>query len=946
MQRAGGEGCGQEERGAILNSQVETEGSQLDESDATGENRVQKGVPAREEIAPQLPLALHLSTLKPLEDEEDEETLRENDKDEFLVLDADHPLIKRHQVALKSKLSKWLERLNLQLKEKLDLEKADTSYLQEMGVEVFKVQERLATHHARLEARHLTKLQAEARHQQAQDQLEAARFQHSSATSIKSKARANVSQLQAELDNLMVYVRLTQGASEDLRSNVKAMKNTTHKAGAEKTLAEEQKLQQDMYVERLTKDLERLTQQVAMYDAQIPAQAEETQTATEALTEAEMEMESLIMVHKQLLQHWNSSLADVRKRDEAFSTMQEAERMAEHQVILLDREIEGYKKSIMEEQEGNEILTMQLNWSQMDIITSKKLLGQKQTQQEALQTNYNTCLRTLQETECTLARLIKETSAHEAELKDQRQELEKERDVHLELEDRIMNHIQQKLTHNKAAKYSEQLTNKIASLKKEKVAQLWKLESEVAAAGLEGSVKRQNLDSLALIQKALHEDIKRNNKLVTSNEAKIASFVTLIRQKQTTITNYNNKIHQIAASTGHEDLSPLHIKAEALTAQLEEMVWKIRSDQQLWVKWQGALEGLTQSLQANSKDMHKLQAEFTLRQQKNIRLESEVELEHREAAELEKNTKILQGDLLKLNTLLSMNGQLSQALKQENTLMETDFLHRLKEAERESVEMQLKHEKARDDKESLLNSLIEAERQIMLWDKKIKMAKETRSVVDSKVGDIQMMKAEIHRMEVRFSQLMKEQEWLLRKSEAAVERREHIAQRWEATVHNSHRHTTKGELNRIIQGVQRKIQQTHKHLAECEKEVKELEESQEGVRDRIEQQKQQLNELHSTSHTLDTDILNLKDIKVKNLDHLLALQSRNKKLQDVCDGSYKASSTSESVGAALQRKMERVYAIHTIIHRVLEEFPHHQGTLHRLSLALAAYTELQGLNHQ
>lgn len=40
-----------------------------------------------------------------------------------------------------------------------------------------------------------------------------------------------------------------------------------------------------MYVERLTKDMERLTQQIAMYEAQTNAQAEETQAAKEAFSE-------------------------------------------------------------------------------------------------------------------------------------------------------------------------------------------------------------------------------------------------------------------------------------------------------------------------------------------------------------------------------------------------------------------------------------------------------------------------------------------------------------------------------------------------------------------------------------------------------------------------------------------------------------------------------------
>ena len=53
-----------------------------------------------------------------------------------------------------------------------------------------------------------------------------------------------MSQLQVEIDQLMLHLVFTKGVSEDLRSNVKAMKNTRHKAGAEKNQAEEQKLKQ------------------------------------------------------------------------------------------------------------------------------------------------------------------------------------------------------------------------------------------------------------------------------------------------------------------------------------------------------------------------------------------------------------------------------------------------------------------------------------------------------------------------------------------------------------------------------------------------------------------------------------------------------------------------------------------------------------------------------
>lgn len=79
--------------------------------------------------------------------------------------------------------------------------------------------------------------------------------------------------------------------------------------------------------------------------------------------------------------------------------------MIGHQVISLDREIEGYNKSTTKEQELNETLTAQLNWSQMDITTSKSLITKKQTQQEVLQAHYSTCVRTLREAERSLTRL-------------------------------------------------------------------------------------------------------------------------------------------------------------------------------------------------------------------------------------------------------------------------------------------------------------------------------------------------------------------------------------------------------------------------------------------------------------------------------------------------------------------------------------------------------------
>ncbi|XP_060941531.1 coiled-coil domain-containing protein 40-like [Limanda limanda] len=886
----------------------------------------------------QMPVNINLSKLNTLEDMEDEEPqLEQEEEEEFLALDNEHPLVRRQHAALIKQLREELYRIAVDTREKLGVEKTEASLIQEKGLKIFRIQEQLARLHTRLEEHHQNRAQAETEYRQAQDHLEAGNRYFSNISSQHSKAKADVSQLQADIENLSLHIVFAQRACEDLHSNVKANRTTKSKAGADKNKAEEQKLKQDLYVERLTKELERLTQQVAMYESKASAQAEETQEARQVLSEVEMEMESLKMMRKQLLQLWNNSVLSLRRRDEDLSKMQEDVRTKEHQAISLDREIEGFKKTTTEEQEKNEALTLQLNRILMDGATSRKLISQKQAQYEALEAEYSISIRILSDSENTLNRLTKETRSHQAHLNNQRRQLEKENAVRLELEDKILTNMQQKLTHNKAAKYSQRLTSKKADLKKEKISQLWQLENEVVTVGLESIEVSQHLESLSLAQEALDEEKAKLQRMITANQAQITSFNGLIEKKETTIANFNRKISKITASTGNEDLSPLQIKVDALKAAIEELAMNIKNDQQLWMKRQTTLVGLTREIEANSKNMHKLQIEHTVMQQKEIHFKNQIEAEHQEHRDLEKNTKMLRGDLVKLNFMLSKNGQLSHALEKENVLMESDFLRRLKEAEQDSVEIQMTYEKTHDEKERLLNSLVEAERQILLWEKKIQLVKETRSALDSDVihGEIVMMKTEIHRMEAQLIQLKRQQEQLLREGEETVVKRETIANRRKAMVHSSQKQATKGELSRQAQGLRRKIKDVHKHVAECEQVIKEQQESQGNLADALAQQKQRLIELCNTSNTLNHEIVDLEDAKVRNLDHLLTLQNRAKKLQGVSEGRYKASSTRESVRAALQTQTEHVQATSAILHQVCEEFPQHQGPLRRLTLALA-----------
>ena len=91
-----------------------------------------------------------------------------------------------------------------------------------------------------------------------------------------------------------------ENAKEDVRSDISVMRRAAEKADTEVAKAEQLKQKQDLYVDRLIERLDKLREEIAMYEAQMTAQSQETKATKEALTEAHMEIESINLEKKHL----------------------------------------------------------------------------------------------------------------------------------------------------------------------------------------------------------------------------------------------------------------------------------------------------------------------------------------------------------------------------------------------------------------------------------------------------------------------------------------------------------------------------------------------------------------------------------------------------------------------------------------------------------------------
>ena len=130
----------------------------------------------------------------------------------------------------------------------------------------------------------------------------------------------------------------------------------------------------------------------------------------------------------------------------------------------------------------------------------------------------------------------------------------------------------------------------------------------------------------------------------------------------------------------------------------------------------------------------------------------------------------------KLNDLFHKNTDLQVKLRNDNFNIQNEFQQKLKELENESNKLETHISNLKEQKSDILTDIVEAERCILLWERKIQLEREMQDALDPTIGqtEIVAMKKEIHRMELRYQQLLKKQEEMIKDMERSVFKRETI----------------------------------------------------------------------------------------------------------------------------------------------------------------------------
>ncbi|XP_004860936.1 coiled-coil domain-containing protein 40 isoform X2 [Heterocephalus glaber] len=736
----------------------------------------------------------------------------EGEGSQLVVLDPDHPLMVRFQAALKSYLNRQIDKLTLELQELEVANKQSRAHHQELGVNLYGVQQHLARLQMQLGKSQDRYAFAAGERRRKEEELQEVRALYTKTWAAANEERKKVMALQTEMESLALHLFYMQNINQDVRDDICVMKQVVKKAVVERARAEVEKKKQDLYVDQLTTRANQLEESISLLEAQHITQAEDTRLLRKAVSEASTEIDAINLEKKRILQQWATSLVGMKHRDEAHRAILEALRECEHQVKSIDGEIEAYKKSIIKEEEKNEKLAGILNRAETEASLLQKLTAQCLAKREALQDEFNTYHLTLQNTEDALSKGLQEHAVAMNDLQAVHQATRCEQDLHYKLDASVASKLQEHMTSNKMAKHFHKLLLKLQKEKANMVTHLSKIDGDIAQATLDITNTSCRLDMHQKTLAELDQEMKKVNDLITNSENEISRRTILIERKQGLISFLNKQLEQMVSELGGEEAGPLELEIKRLSKLTEEYNANVTQAQVTWLRLQQELVKVTQEREEQLVSLDTLKKEAHILEQKKLRTENKIEQEKREQKEIDRHMKDLDHDLKKLNVLLSKNRCNSEELQHSNVVTETEFVRGLKDAERETIEMQEKLNQLCEEKASLLNSLVEAEHQIMLWEKKIQLAKEMRASVDSDASqtEIRAMKAEIHRMKVKLGQLLKQQEKMIRDMEMVVTRRETIMTQAEGQSKVDKKALTRTEFHHRKIELQRKIRETHK----------------------------------------------------------------------------------------------------------------------------------------
>jgi len=828
------------------------------------------------------------------EDSDEEDEYYENPV-ELIKEFGTHPLMERAQKALTAQLKATQYKLQVSLLEKAEDMKRESTEREQLGVQLYSLQQQLARVQITFEASHNDYNRIVDTRLQEEEMLRNINKANSEQEELINEHKKQYKKYSTELDSLNETIQQIEKYNEEVKSEIALTRRSTYKAEQSMQILEKHKADQDTYVDNLNKQVKQLQEQISLYSGQYQSQKSETDEAKSVLDDTKVELESIAREKRGLMIQWKSALNGLSRRDEALATATSALLTAQVAVGDFDVEIESTRREIQATQAKHEAFVSLRDRLENELRWVEENLTKIKTERDQLQERYTLLTKSLTQTDGEAKKLDGKAKQLGADAESLLQNLQVVTQERQKVEDQASQANSMHGQTNKAVDNFNKEIKKVLDRIHLKENESNEIENEIARTKVDRLNASAFNDQLSEQHTGVMKELSDKEGMIVKYQLEIRQRTDEIEKKMYRVDRLNKKYDKMVESAGgEENLGPLENTIRNLNKETERTLEECKELERDWLMKQTELVTATTEGDAISEVNNELQARITILTQQQLRLTNNLKNLQLEVKTAQLNNINLTRDVAKLNVLISSNHDQEGHLQHENWAVETACVEELKEMERECVQLESSVNEIRSSKSQLLDEIMEAERQALLWEKKIQLDKDTRAALDPSVGqgETQAMEREIHRMELRYNALVNEQTYLAAEMERAIIKRTAISTRYEKPPGTKKVEKKGSKANATAELTQASAK---KRIGVLKKEARVLAEESSNYNSAIEQRKAELHEMTSElewvtaqygqkeemSHQLQGDINDLLYKKQLNQERISYRQKFSKRLRDL-----------------------------------------------------------------
>lgn len=183
-------------------------------------------------------------------------------------------------------------------------------------------------------------------------------------------------------------------------------------------------------------------------------------------------------------------------------------------------------------------------------------------------------------------------------------------------------------------------------------------------------------------------------------------------------------------STVGEDNNPLDLKIGALERNIDDVELKTKKLKQFWLRQEGNIVTVSQQRNNQIQEISLTSKQITIMEQKNLKLELEIDKQNKEKANIEKIINLCQQKLGQINSRLASQRDLKDELESKNYTMKNEYIKSLQDAETQLIKLQNEIKHLINEKAILKDQLLILQRESLSWEKKVSLKKRKKLLKD------------------------------------------------------------------------------------------------------------------------------------------------------------------------------------------------------------------------